>query len=342
MSIEPIQNAEIDIDTDESGGWGFTLPTTGLKDGLHTVVVTDESGENQDVAFFSVATRESVRYIERAYDVTPTWMIQSIVFFLAVIVILTVYNIRLAWVRRNEKVAIKNRLNKYAVILSLVAVFCSVAVGGLIVYNLNQEKEKAELSGKGQVSYALEMPQVTLEKLTGSVIDPVTDQLVQDVTLRHNDVTISTKDGGGFVFSNIRTDELIYLKHDKLISEFALQVPRDGTLYVDWLFNLELYQLMDFIAQAEADGKVGLIYDKLSYEVQNKISVTDFIQDYDNLYRDSIRESVITMKDASRLTDWVSSDGTLYPVVYRMTLVKDDYVKPYYLVYANLTWQLVE
>ncbi|MDF1497121.1 MAG: hypothetical protein P1P90_03595 [Patescibacteria group bacterium] len=330
-------NAILEIQSDSLGQWEAGLPTN-LEDGLHTVVVTDESGTMQDVAFFSVNTRESVQFIDRIKEAPSSWFIYFVIFFLVVILALAGNNLRLAWKKRATRAKEDSSLKRYSVILSFVSIASSLMVGGLLAFYLlgnNQANDYRKVDAKKELS----VPKFSINRLSGAVMSPITNELVKDVTIVHNEVEISTKDGGNFTFSNIESGSILEIKHESLTVPVYFQISTEKQ-YLDLYFDAELFAKLTEILIAESENDLSLIYNSLADAVKAKIDKTDFIENYPKLYEQQFDS--ITFSGMFQKADWISKNEVLYPRVIEFELFKNGKTKIYTFVYENLNWKLVE
>jgi len=330
-------NAILEIESDSLGQWSAGLPTD-LEDGLHTVVVTDETGSMQDIAFYSVNTKEQIQFIDRTKEVVADWFIYFVLFFLVVILVLAGNNLRLAFDKRKLKAKEEGKIKLYSVYLSLFSIFISLFVGGLMIYHL-LSADQAVNTFATPGAKSLNVPKFNIDRLSGAVIDPANNELVNDVSISHNEVLISTKDGGNFTFSNIESGDLLEIKHESLTVPIYYQISKDKQ-YLDWYFNSDLYAVLRTILQAESDSNIAFIYDNLADEVKVKADKTAYIEKYDRLYLSNV-DSVVILNIAQKV-DWISKNEIQYPRVISFELSKMGKIKNYSFVYENLKWKLVE
>ncbi len=330
-------NAILDIQSDSLGQWQAGLPTN-LEDGLHTVVVTDETGTIQDVAFFSVNTREKVQFVDRIKEAPSSWFIYFVIFFLVVILTLAGNNLRLAWKKRTTKAKEDNSLKRYSVILSFVSIISSLLVGGLMASYLLSNNQ-ADTYGNTDSKKELNVPKFSINRLSGAVMSPITNELVTDVVIAHNEIEISTKDGGNFTFSNIESGDLLEIKHESLTVPVYFQVSKEKQ-YLDLYFDAELFAKLTTILRAESENDLSLIYANLSDAIKEKIDKTNFIENYQKLYSQEV-DSIVVSGMAQKV-DWISENDVQYPRVIEFELFKNGKSKIYTFVYENLNWKLVE
>ncbi len=336
--IQP--KAVLDLETDNLGNWQIDLPKD-LPDGVHTILVTDEFGEEQDVAFVSVGTREKTQFVDRVQEITPTWMIYAVLFFLVVILALAGNNLRLAWKKKRISKKEDEELKKYSVGLSFTAIIVSLLVGGLLIFGLFQAKSEQNLtSGKNTDRSNIATQIQTLDKVSGAVINPRDMSLVKNVSLSYKETEIKTAEGGNFVFTNVKIGDFIKLVNTDLPLPFYFKVNDNKPKYWDLYFDKDLYLLLINIANAEKDNNINFIYANLADGLKEKIDAIEFIENYPKLFEGSIESIVVD--EIAVVNDYTAKDQLIYPRVYKFVLERNGGKKTYYFVLENLNWKLVE
>jgi len=143
-------------------------------------------------------------------------------------------------------------------------------------------------------------------RVSGAVIDAVSNTPVAGVDLVVGDTSIRTEDAGQFVFLNVSTKQGIRLTHPELLRAI-IKLP--DTLAdeqsTDILFNIQLYNTLVTIIDQEARGKADVLYDYLAPEIQEKVSKEVFLISFERLFEEeNITDQEITIRRILRNTDY--------------------------------------
>lgn len=334
--IQP--KAVLDLETDNLGNWQIDLPKD-LPDGVHTILVTDEFGEEQDVAFVSVGTREKTQFVDRVQEITPTWMIYAVLFFLVVILALAGNNLRLAWKKKKISKKEDAELKKYSVGLSFTAIVVSLLVGGLLIFGLMQAKNEQDLLSSAKTGqHGISSQTQDLDRLSGAVINPRDMSLVKDVSLSYKETEIKTAQGGNFVFTNVKNDDSIKLISADLPAPIYFKIKKSQ--FWDVYFDKDLYLLLFNIAEAEKNNEISFIYANLADGIKEKIALIDFVENYSKLFASAYDS--IQVDEVIPVSDFIALDDTVYPRVYKFVLSHNRAQKDYYFVLENLNWKMVQ
>lgn len=335
--IQP--KAVLDLETDNLGNWQIDLPKD-LPDGVHTILVTDEFGEEQDVAFVSVGTREKTQFVDRVQEITPTWMIYAVLFFLVVILALAGNNLRLAWKKKRISKKEDEALTKYSVGLSLVSIFISLAVGSLLLFSLLQVKQEQMQKRVATTMKNNLDRKVQLNRVSGAVINPKDMSLVKDVSISYKETEIKTAEGGNFVFTNVKIGDYLKLNNQELPMPVYFRISDNHPPYWDLFFDKDLYLLLINIAKAEQNNEISFIYANLADAVKQNTEVIDFVENYSKLFE--IDFDSLTVSEVKQIRDYRASDNLMYPSVYAFVLESGGEKKTYHFVLENLNWKLVK
>lgn len=336
--IQP--KAVLDLKADSLGDWQIDLPKD-LPDGVHTILVTDELGEEQDVAFVSVGTKEKTQFVDRVQEITPTWMIYAVLFFLVVILALAGNNLRLAWKKKRLSKKEASQLTRYSVGLSFASILISLAVGGLLIFNLIQAKnEQLTISSKqADIMRTNEQSQI-MDRISGAVINPRDMSLVKNVSLSYKETEIKTTDGGNFVFTNVEPGDYLKLDNSDLPTPVYFRIHEDRSQYWDLFFDKDLYLLLINVAEAEKNNEINYIYANLADEIKQNKEVIDFVENYSKLFDDDF--DTLRVDRVRRINDFSAINQQIYSRVYEFVLNYKGNKKVYQFVLENLNWKLVE
>lgn len=150
-------------------------------------------------------------------------------------------------------------------------------------------------------------------KVSGAVIDPLTNAPVAGVDLTVGDTSIRTGETGRFVFPSVGTKTGIRLTHPDLLRAIVkLPSTRADKQASDILFNTFLYNTLITILDREARGNVGAIYDHLLPAIQERISREAFRGGFELFFlEENLLDQEIIIRQVRRTLDHKVDDFDL-------------------------------
>lgn len=263
--------AELQVQTDGQGDWQAQLPQN-LPPGMHTVVVTTQDGQKQEVAMYSL--QKETRTFTNTIKELPWTYVYPLLFLLFLVLLAALSGFRLLGVRKNTPRA--NKSQTLPVALILAAVLFGVTFVGYVVWDMSRNKANdGQFGEQGQQTSV-----VAYDRLSGAVINPWNAQPVSSVKLNLGDVSITTQEGGRYNFTSVTQDARIRLSNASMTKDVLVKPIPDGNGIMDVYFEPVAYAAVWNVVSQEAAGELSKIYAQSPEGLKAKIKESDFMGTY--------------------------------------------------------------
>ena len=229
--------------TDTNGLWPVDLPND-LELGLHTLVVEDTATGQRDSAFFYVE-KTPITVIQSVVTVMPPMFLYVFLILLAIILVLVVDLIRIAYKTRHLK---EGRVDYRPHVLFLCfAALLIVFITGAV---FEQRTKYFTQFSQTQMTTA---PKISVK---GAVVDPVSRQGVPGVDFTVGNATIHTGTDGLYAFTEVDTSVGMKVNHPQLARGLRWAfptTPKEQTVEIP--FDPKMYNALINLLNAEAAAK---------------------------------------------------------------------------------------
>lgn len=336
LNLKP--QAEFEVTTSPSGTWQVQLPKD-LPAGFHRVVVTAPDGQEQDLALFNVEKTTNVSFVNHIQPIIPHYYFYPILFFLVIISLLSLNIVRLMIKKRRrqaQRVIFKQQA--YLMLFVVLGMTSSLLVGLFLMYKITLQSDSFKQNNKNLIVRQNKTPIVKINKYQGFFLNPLTGATIKDVKLIAKNVSIVLGESGQFVFSNLRSDDLIKVEDAKL--KRLVYFKPLNKVGVAVFYDSNLYNTLLKISDLSKQKKTSQIYDFLSFELSKKIDRVSFVEKYSSIFDPLLNEKLIFEKVGLK-DNFVSKLGLNYSKVVEFVLVDNAGKHVYNFVFENGKWVLV-
>ncbi|MCB9798285.1 hypothetical protein H6758_01000 [Candidatus Nomurabacteria bacterium] len=178
-------------------------------------------------------------------------------------------------------------------------------------------------------------------RLKGYMLDPIQNTGLINLELTAGDTTLRTGESGLFQFDQVDTGIGVRLNHPQLRSSYAFRYPA-GEYTIP--FDIDLYNLLYRILDAEAKGALGQMYEVLHPVVQSQVQQSVFIQEYPVLFEkadlpiQSVQLRNVVLYDKRKFSGLKGS----FENVVEMTVIRGTKLKTYAFAKTGDSWYLVQ
>lgn len=315
--MEERQLIILDVKADESGNWEVESEQ-GIEAGGHAVVATDENGE-LDKAFFVVQEEQFPTIFVRVKEVMPSFYLYFGLLLLLLIVALLLNNIRLSekvkrlikkikelhgfYVSKDRKSLVPGELEKkekeeesrykfFALTQIIFLIIGVVAIIGLVIFLFSSKDGFEEITA--------------VDKVSGSVVEPFTGQMVENVDLTVGEVSIRTGSSGQYVFPQLGDYISVRITHPGLTKAVVKKVEDNERM--DIYFDVGMYNILSFIVDLDIRGRYKDIYDKyLDDELKQNVDINYFLKSHQSVFNeDNILDQDLIVKSVKTYDEWFS------------------------------------
>jgi len=351
------EHPQIYTDVSPQGSWNTDL-TTMLTPGPHTLIVTDEHG-NQDQSLIFVQetiqptivevvkpSASVVHEVQKVVEVVPSSFLYTGLFlallFLGFTTASYVFGFKIRKTEKNQPTGVgapHRNVQKLSKALMAVSVVVSGVLLGYIIYLVVSNKPIYH------AYLQLRKPEVILGTQTavaGAVIDPLTLLTVADVSLTVGEVTITTGVSGQFTFQDVVVDNGIHLHHAELEKTFVILPDRSERQ--DVFFNPALYKQVEKIVSAESRGDLTALYNTLEVTSRTALKPEELPRYFTGAFtQEDVGLTEIRVRSVERVGRIASEKrGKVYRDVVRVTLENNDQTEVYEFVYDGQSWGLMK
>ncbi|GEM_PF-2187812 len=321
--------ATLEVQANPNGEWQAQLPQD-LTPGMHTVVVTTENGESQEVAMYSL--QKETRTLTNTVKEIPASYVYPLFFLFFLVLVLALNGIRLLAVRKTAPRQTKSQ--SLSVLLILLAVTCAAVFVGYVTWDITKSKVGSQSRDDATKET---VPAQNMERLSGAVIDPWSGTPVAGVNLVLGDVTINTQQGGRYNFTALSNGANIRLSHASLTKDVLIKPVADANGLMDIYFEPKTYAAVWEVLKAEAAGDLAKVYAQSPEAFKAKIKESDFMGAYVKLAADaSVLEKDFVVNVQEVADNYIDSVNQLtYSRAWIMDLELDGMSNRYAVVMEN-------
>jgi len=302
------QNYEYSTDVSANGNWQLDIPGQ-LDEGLHTIIVTDEYG-NEDTALLfvqsdrdhSINESEAVSVADKNVSIIgsePSFLVYGILFLLVVGLSAIIYFANKIRLYKSKNKKIFKRFSKIIIIFS-VALLVLLAMYSIFTFG---KREWINQTNRLDQEYNKETVTVLF---SGELRDPLSFESVAGVNLSAGEVNVLTQEGGQFIFSNLDRDKGIRINHPKL-KKSLVYTPKDLEKSII-LFDVDLFNGVIEIVDAMSRTNHSNVYSHLEPELRSVVSEDDIFKTIESIFsKDNITDQSLQFYSAEKIEDYSSS-----------------------------------
>jgi hypothetical protein len=198
--------------------------------------------------------------------------------------------------------------------------------------------------GGGSTVPAITEPFMITGGISGRVLD-VEGEPISGVDISVSGSSVRTSVDGVYDIAGLSDNMFIRINHPKLMRSFRKFVDSPDTM--DILFDVDLYNMLHFIVDAESRSKFNQILLFMTSELKDSVLDSTKFQSYESIFGDSnISDQYIDILSISTLDKYepysVALLGKEYREVVQVVLVVDGHSEIYYFHRSSSGWKLVE
>ncbi|PIR03625.1 MAG: hypothetical protein COV59_05560 [Candidatus Magasanikbacteria bacterium CG11_big_fil_rev_8_21_14_0_20_39_34] len=353
--------------SDAQGNWTLQIKTP-TEGGMHAAVIVTQDGQ-KDTVLFHVQDKPGTSPETLPVEISPkTTILQTsqspqqdntpkvsvsvgflwipMVLLVLFILVLVGNMIRLAKkADLTQKEQKRGKYTNHALLLGIAILLSTLGAFLYFDYHSYKNIAKQILPKTQSISDRIspyQVPTPISGDITGLILDSVEMTPVEGVDVSVGEIGIRTGQSGQFRFMQSKNVNGIKVTQSDLPTPvyYAINSVKDNRLYYNSAMFSELFHILDL----ESRQFIGQIYENLDDHVKAEKKLEDFIQGYEPLFgKTDFPVGKMTIQSIETLNrKRVLGYNHLFDHLVKINIIKNSFVRTYYLNYDNGQWTYVD